>query len=302
MTSDAHTARLPATLGGHACPVCGTAVRRAMDVGAFELFSCHRCGCWCSNALVRNAATSFAPDHYFRNSRADEPKWDALLDRLAAIGGQPRSVLDVGCGTGDFLARVAGRFPGLRQAGIELDPARAAEAQRANPAAEVRAGDAVQVLAGIGQRFDLITLWDVFEHVTQPAVLLRLLAARLEPGGHLFIQTIHEDSAVPRLGRLSYRLSGGLLRGVARRTHDAHHLVFFTRMGLARLARDEGLHIADLWFDRLALARMDGNPLLTRATAMLLTLENALGNGLFLNVLMRAAGARPGTAGERDGA
>ena len=302
MATEDHPAATHATLGGNGCPVCGSAVRRAMDVGTFELFSCSRCGCWCSNAFVRNAGTSFAPDGYFRNPRADEPKWDALLGRVTAGAQQPASVLDVGCGTGAFLTFLRERIPGLRQAGIELDPGRAAEARQANPAADVRAGDALRTLAEIDGRFDLITLWDVFEHVTQPAALLRALGARLEPGGPLFIQTIHEDSIVPRQGRLSYRLSGGLLRGLARRTHDAHHLVFFTRTGIAELARDEGLQIVSLWFDRLALARMDGNPLVTRATALLLALENALGNGLFLNVLLRAAPARPPQGRARDNA
>ena len=40
------------------------------------------------------------------------------------------------------------------------------------------------------------------------------------------------------------------------------------------------------WFDRLSHARMDGPPWLTRLTSAALAAENALGNGLFINLLL----------------
>ena len=72
------------------------------------------------------------------------------------------------------------------------------------------------------------------------------------------IQTTHEQSLVPWLGRLSYRLSGGRLRFAVRRTHDAHHLVFFSRKGLGRMADAAGLRIDELWYDRLAARAWTG--------------------------------------------
>ena len=116
--------------------------------------------------------------------------------------------------------------------------------------------------------------------------MLRALAARLAPGGALFVQTIHEDSLVPRVGRALYSASGGRVRGPARRTHEPHHLVFFSRAGLRHLAGQASLAIREQWFDRLARDRMDGSAALTAATALVLALENACGNGLFINVLL----------------
>ena len=68
-----------------------------------------------------------------------------------------------------------------------------------------------------------------------------------------------------------------------------HHLVSFTRPGLTRVAGRADLQIRDLWFDRLARERMDGHPFVTGTTALLLALENVLGNGLFVNLLLEAA-------------
>jgi len=90
------------------------------------------------------------------------------------------------------------------------------------------------------------------------------------------------------LGRMSYALSGGRLRYPIRRTHEPHHLVFFTEEGLEIAAERANLRIQDRWFDRLLRGRMDGHPVVTAVTALLLRLENAVGNGLFVNLILEA--------------
>jgi 2-polyprenyl-3-methyl-5-hydroxy-6-metoxy-1,4-benzoquinol methylase len=266
--------------------VCAARAPREIDVGPFALHRCPQCGAWSSDALVRGAATSFAPQRYFENADLDRERWQRLLDELEARGARIRRVLDVGCGTGEFLAYLAARDPRIERQGIELDAERAAQARARDPGARIHTGDAAACLAQATGPFDVITLWDVFEHVPAPAALLAALAARLAPGGALYLQTIHEESWLPRLGRASYRLSGGRLRAAVRRTHEAHHLVFFTRRSLERAARDAGLRIRELRFDRLARGRMDGPGWLTALSAAALRLENALGGGLFVNLLL----------------
>ena len=275
-------APVPAT-----CPACAATVASTMDLVNFTLYGCGDCGCWWSDALRRQATTSFTPEKYFSQPDGDRPRWQDLLRRLP---GLPRSVLDVGCGNGAFLQFLGEAAPVARLAGIELDSGRAREARERKPTAEIHESDALAAVAAGADPFDLITLWDVFEHVPDPAALLQSLATRLVPEGRLFLQTIHEDSVVPRLGRLSYRLTGGLLKAIARRTHDAHHLTFFTRPALELMALGAGLEVETLWYDRLARNRMDGSPLVTYPTAALLALENLSGNGLFLNAILRKRG------------
>lgn len=286
------------TLGGDRCPACGAVTRLAADAGGFTLFACDRCRCWSSDALARGAATSFTPASYFDHAHADQPRWRDLLVRLARRGLQPAAVLDIGCGSGAFLAFMAtasARTPQL--AGIELDAGRAAAARSANPGATIHTGDAAGTLERLEGRFDLITLWDVLEHVADPGRLLRAAARVLAPGGAMLVQTIHEHSLLPRIGRWSYALSGGRLRAAIRRTHDAHHLVFFSLAGLDHLAAAAGLGVDARWFGRLALARMDGSPLLALPAALLMSAENAVGNGLFVNLLLSG---RAGPAAPRD--
>jgi SAM-dependent methyltransferase len=278
------------TQGGDLCPVCRAAAAPRIDLVDYRLFACARCGCWSSDAHARGARTSFSPDAYFANAAADRARWDDLLRRSHVDATSRVRVLDVGCGRGDFLRHVAAVAPATQRAGIEPDPDRARAAQAADPGARIEAGTIAEALPALDGRFDLITLWDVFEHVLDPAATLAALAERLAPGGALFVQTIHEDSLVPRLGRALYFASAGRVRGPARRTHEAHHLVFFSRDGLRRLGDEAGLAVRARWFDRLARDRMDGSALVTTATAALLAIENRLGNGLFVNVLFERRG------------
>lgn len=285
------------TEGGSTCPVCGAQAVARIDLSDFRLLRCPRCGCWSSDALARGATTSFEPESYFENAELDRDKWDALFDRIGTRR-EIRSVLDVGCGTGAYLRYLRQTLPPMRRVGIELDPERAATALAGDPQASIHEGDALEALGEIDGEFDLITLWDVFEHVPAPARLLRALGERLSAGGLLYLQTIHERSCIPTLGRLSYQLSGGRVVFAARRTHEPHHLVFFTRRGLERAADAADLRIRELWFDRLHRGRMDGAALLTTLTSVLLRAENALGGGLFVNLLLeRAAPASDGAHG-----
>ena len=274
------------TQGGDTCPVCRAQAEPRIDLGDYRLFGCAHCKSWSSDALARGAQTSFEPDAYFANADADRLRWEDLLRRTGTGHAATARILDVGCGRGDFLRFLGGRHPQLERCGIELDPERAAAARAADRAAQIRTGEVSVALANLDGAFDLITLWDVFEHLVDPRGALQALASRLTPNGVIFLQTIHEQSVVPTLGRVIHVASAGRIRGPARRTHEPHHLVFFSRQGLTDLADAAGLRIRALWFDRLSMARMDGNRALAAATAALLTVENALGNGLFVNLLL----------------
>lgn len=274
------------TLGGTACPVCDASALPEIEIPEYRLFRCGDCGCWSSDALVRGARSSFEPHHYFANDDADRSRWDELFARLGQPAPTLHSVLDVGCGSGAFLGDVGRRLPGSRRTGIELDPVRADLARQLDPDAAIHTGDALEVSARLEGPFTLVTLWDVFEHLPDPVSLLRELRRSLSATGSIYLQTIHEQSLLPALGRASYRASGGRITHAVRRTHEAHHLVFFTRKGLSLAAERADLRIRELWFGRLARRRMDGPPLVTAAAAALLAVENALGNGLFVNLLL----------------
>jgi SAM-dependent methyltransferase len=105
---------------------------------------------------------------------------------------EARTVLDYGCYTGEFLARLP---PHLQRHGVEISAAAGAVAER-------RAGARVTRTLSEqppGQRFDLIVAMDVIEHVPSPRRLLAELLARLAEGGLLVITTGDGGHALFRL-------------------------------------------------------------------------------------------------------
>src|SRR4051794_13462731 len=102
------------------------------------------------------------------------------------------AVLEVGCGDGTLLSLLEQRGFGDR---IGIDPGRAAAGSgRADVVSGYFPGD---LPAAHRERdFDLIVLRHVLEHIEQPAAFVAALAARLAPGGELWIEVPDLDATL----------------------------------------------------------------------------------------------------------
>jgi SAM-dependent methyltransferase len=127
------------------------------------------------------------------------------IDRYAGRGGR---VLDVGCGTGFLLERLAER--GYSGVGVDLSPESVEHARRR--LREIGAADRLTAVVGSAYEppegpFDLIALTDVLEHLEDPRACLRALREQMAPTGLLVIST-------PNRRSLSHRRAPGSERGV----------------------------------------------------------------------------------------
>lgn len=144
---------------------------------------------------------------------------DREFRHLPTPTGFERSLLDVGCGDGGFLANA--RTCGWDVLGLEPDPKAAAIAQQRG--VPVRIGG-LESLAGEVEAFDVITLSHVIEHLHDPVQALRDCRRLLRPGGQLWLETPNVDS-------LSHQIFGRSWRGL----EAPRHLVLFSPRSL-RLA------------------------------------------------------------------
>nr|BFE99812.1 hypothetical protein GCM10020241_14880 [Streptoalloteichus tenebrarius] len=91
-------------------------------------------------------------------------------------------MLDVGCGTGRLLARLAARWPDTRLAGVDPAPRMAAVAARQVPAAVVSVG-AAEALPIEDAGVDVVVSTTSFGHWADQRAGLREVARVLRPGG-----------------------------------------------------------------------------------------------------------------------
>ncbi|AXR69716.1 class I SAM-dependent methyltransferase [Leptospira mayottensis] len=110
---------------------------------------------------------------------------DFIKRFLTAPSGK---ILDVGCGLGFFVKRIGDQKPDWEATGYEISEKAVQFARDKNGLKNVFSG--IVQNSGIAKgSLDIITLWDVIEHIPKPHSLLEYLYSLLKPGGILFLQT-----------------------------------------------------------------------------------------------------------------
>jgi 2-polyprenyl-3-methyl-5-hydroxy-6-metoxy-1,4-benzoquinol methylase len=234
------------------CQLCGGAERavRFQD-GPYRVVECSGCGLmYVTPRLQGEALRAVYDEGYWKSS---SPKQRGYADYasesplyLKTFGKRmtlvrrhlpaKARILDVGCAAGFFL-RVAQR-DGHDVHGVEMSAAIAGEAQKALGSDRVHVGTLDEAIAAKGHApasFDLVTLWDVVEHVPDPQALLRTIRGLIKPGGKLLLETQNVASRWARLlGPRWHHFK-----------HD-EHLYHFTPATIRRLLADCGFETLEL--------------------------------------------------------
>ena len=140
-------------------------------------------------------------------------------------GMKPGRVLEVGCGSGEFL--LAAAQAGWDANGIDFDERAIATAAKL-PGVNAIVSD----LAGAGyppKSFDALVMNNVIEHLPRPAAVFDECFRVLRPGGRLVMIT-------PNLASLGHQTFGPDWRGL----EVPRHLCIYTNTAIRRLARQAG--------------------------------------------------------------
>ncbi len=122
-----------------------------------------------------------------------DPMYRRLLqffDQHAAPLLLPQTrVLDVACGTGEIIFRLAHKYPSVQFAGIDLTPAMVEQARKKTallPRVEVIEGEASMLPFAEGA-FTAVICSEAFHHFDRPDVALREMFRVLQHGGVLLL-------------------------------------------------------------------------------------------------------------------
>mgnify|MGYP006301440139 CR=1 FL=1 len=150
-----------------------------------------------------------------------------VAQRTAAVRSGEQ-VLDLACGTGELLSRIAEETPGAELVGIDVALEMVARArQKLEAGAQVRQGDAHD-LPFSENRFDVVVCANTFHYFAQPAVVLSEVRRVLTPDGRLVVLDWCRDYR-------SCRLMDAFLQVV-----DPAHHTCYTLAGLKALLHDTG--------------------------------------------------------------
>ena len=228
------------------CPLCSTAAvthyARARDIEyhtsetEFDFYLCGPCGVLFINPMLSDRLGEIYPPNYYsfvKTNRSLVVAAKEWLDKqrfrqiLRTLSGPEISVLDVGGGTGwllDLIKSADSRVS--RTSVIDIDANAGAQAELAGHRyyhGRIEEYDRTD-------RFDLVLMLNLIEHVSDPRAVLSKARTLLKPGGRLIIKTPNFDSLDGHLFR--HRSWGGY--------HTPRHFVLFRKDSLEKLSSECG--------------------------------------------------------------
>lgn len=160
----------------------------------------------------------------------------ARLKRLRNLFPDGRTILDIGAGTGDFLALAA--QDGWRVEGLEVS-SYACERANEKYGLNLICSNIEDYLLQTSATFDVIHLSHVFEHLTNPRLVLKKSYEILSPGGILIIEVPNQFRSWA--DKLVHFKSG--IKKIERSTFSIHHPYFYGTVHLAALLKEHGFKI-----------------------------------------------------------
>ncbi|MCG7199030.1 malonyl-ACP O-methyltransferase BioC [Marinobacter pelagius] len=143
-------------------------------------------------AAKRDIAREFgrASKTYEQASRLQRRMGDAMLARLAEENLAPRTILDLGCGTGWFTRKLQALFPEARVVGVDLSPGMIEKARTASPdRIQWLTADAESLPFAAGS-FDLVFSNLMIQWCHDPQSVLSQCRRLVTPNGRLAISTL----------------------------------------------------------------------------------------------------------------
>jgi 2-polyprenyl-3-methyl-5-hydroxy-6-metoxy-1,4-benzoquinol methylase len=288
------------------CPVCGSARRtiggqpghrnaifhaRAAEIADVRVARCLDCTARYINPMVEVsgdlqrelynidyfATADIVHDH--KNMGEKRRLLGRVADEIGPLAG--KSMLDIGCGTGEYLIAAAER--GMRVTGVDVD---------ASLADYIARTYGHRVITGLFDRatvpaasFDLIVLSHVIEHLPDPPALLRTIHHALKPDGVFLMCTPNFDSLL----EWAHNLFGQVKHGMGRDYFltpftTPYHIVGFNRKSATTVLNRTGFEPVFVAVD--SGLEWEGNR--TSLPALGLTvLGGLLARGTALNTLSR---------------
>jgi len=192
------------------CPIClSEKINFFCEKSGFKLYDCSFCGLsfvwpipgrladiyqepYFKASLEDGRADKFGYSDYEEDKKAMRGTFITYLNKIAKLAAG-RRIFDIGSATGYFLDLA--KQAGWLTAGVEIS----------DYAAKIAGAKGHKVFTGdlpdlkIGGKYDVVTAWDVLEHLAEPKKYLKAAQDILNQGGILAVNTIDRGSLYAKL-------------------------------------------------------------------------------------------------------
>ncbi len=258
--------------GSEACPACAAAAPRILyRLRDFRILVCSDCAQVYLRPLpspeqirevfsrLYTSGEGSVPElkTYYEYTYEDHPqnplvrRYEIWLDAIERHR-LPGRLLDIGCGTGLFLA--VARRRGWEPFGID-ECEEATEHARGHFGLDVWIGEFSEF--PFDERgFDAITGWDIIEHARDPVGLMRAMRRCLSPEGVVALSTPNQRSILDLVAGAFYRLSAGRIVGPLEKFYIEQHFLYFTPDTLSAALGRAGFRVVELERELTDLERL----------------------------------------------
>lgn len=222
------------------CPACSqVSVNFFTKKNNCYLYRCNECGLIFMWPMPKDTAEVYSADYFSGAEKGfgyvdyDEDKsamadtFSSYLEIINKFSPKKGQLLDIGAATGYFLKK-AGAM-GWKTAGVEISDYAAQKARAAGLNIKTGTLGSIQFET---ESFDVVTMWDVLEHFSNPKNELEKVYQLLKKGGILAINT-------PDAGSFFAKIMG-------KRWHllvPPEHLVYFNLKNLTGILKQSGFKV-----------------------------------------------------------
>jgi len=236
------------------CPICKSETdNKFLNVYGAQYVICPHCyHCYLSNRPLKDVLDKYYTyDKSFQKTYANKkntnqrlkqvamPKLEWLLEVFKKqFGRKPKSILDVGAGSGHFVQ--ACKLKGIHSEGIELSQT-GRNFCSTNFGFDLINVDFVEAWEQF-KEYEVITFWGVIEHVPEPELMLNRASKILLQNKGMIV------ADVPRWNCLSTAIQTQYPDSISRHLIPIGHIQCFSDTSLALIFEKTGFDITNAWY------------------------------------------------------
>jgi 2-polyprenyl-3-methyl-5-hydroxy-6-metoxy-1,4-benzoquinol methylase len=216
------------------CPITGKPAQVLLKFNDFEVYYSETIDHPFSVNITKSQEDIYNPQYFTDKHKnwfnhPDLKLFDWMANQIDSKKGKNASIMDVGCGNGNFLSYLATKgFDNLH--GLDI-----VDVRRDQAGYNFHCEDIYTFTPTV--KYDVIVSMMNIEHVNDPNGYVKILASLVKDDGLIIINTINSDSNYYKIGKALF--SSGITF-IAKRLFDPHHLNHFSETSLKYVFENQG--------------------------------------------------------------